>query len=124
MKWTYLLLFDGEFMSYDEAKYFLNARDDISEWTHVFGCFFLFVSDNDGESLGAAVLAYGQKNQGTQKPNGFCLVMEVHNDRQGWLPTIAWNMMNYKSTQAPEPAKPAKALPGGTDALDEEEIPF
>ncbi|HEV2738153.1 MAG TPA: hypothetical protein VGU66_06190 [Candidatus Elarobacter sp.] len=110
-------------MSYDEAKYFLNARDDIAQWTHVFEHFFLFVSDNDGESLGTAVLSYVQKNQGRQKPRGHFLVMEISADRQGWLPVIAWNMMNYQSTEAPKPVKSSVALAGGTDEL-EEEIPF
>jgi hypothetical protein len=124
MSWTYLLLFSDKCMSYDEAKNFLNARDDVAQWVHVFENFFLFVSDNDGESLGTAVLNYVKRNQSKSRPPGNFLVMEISADRQGWLPVVAWNMMNYQSTEEPKTVKPTVALPGGPDAVDEEEIPF
>jgi hypothetical protein len=122
MKWSYILLFSEQFMSYDEAKYFLNARDDVTEWLHVFDNVFVLASTNTAVNLAAAVLAYVKKNQKIKKPTGLFLLTELTEDRNGWLQKAAWNLINHQTTT---PSEPVLAIESGSkSADDEEEIPF
>lgn len=101
-KWTYVLAFDDEFMTADEAKYFLNARDDVFEWAHVFDNVYLIVSSTAANALGDRLFEYVKKNQNREKPNGRFLLSEPTGDRNGWLPQVGWNLLDYKSLTKPE----------------------
>jgi hypothetical protein len=122
MKWSYLLVFTDQFMSYDEAKHFLNARDDVTEWLHVFDNLFILAASTAGTQLGDAVLAYAKKNQNRDKPEGLFLLTEATDDRNGWLPKAAWNLLNDQTTTPPK-STPI-ALTSIADDVEEEEIPF
>jgi hypothetical protein len=122
MKWSYLLLFSEQFMSYDEAKYFLNARDDVTEWLHIFDNVFVLASSNTAMNLASAVLAYAKKNQNVSKPKGLYLLTELTDDRNGWLTKAAWNLLNNQTTTPP---KPVVAIESASKPADiEDEIPF
>ncbi len=112
-KWTYVLAFNEEFMTADEAKYFLNARDDVHEWAHVFDNVYLIVSSTTANTLGERLLEYVKKNQNREKPKGRYLLTEPSDDRNGWLPQVGWNLLKYRSL----------TKPGASDEL-EDEIPF
>ncbi len=103
-KWTYALIFSLDFMSEDEAKNFLNARDEVIEWLHVFEQFYLIVSSDTAS--GDAILQYAKRNQLKKDPNGLFLLSELAPDRQGYLPSAAWNIIERQSATAKEdPAK-------------------
>lgn len=114
MKWTYLLVFSQPFMSEDEVKHFLNAfvaREDISEWMNVFENTYFLVSSQTAGTLGNQLLEYAKRNQKKEKPSGQFFMTEIPGDRQGWVVTAAWNMVNHQSMTEP------------SDELDDE-IPF
>lgn len=123
MKWTYVLLFSEELMTHSEAKYFLNAQNDaITEWMNVFPGFFLFVSDRAAHDIGELLMEYVKKNSGKEKPDGLYLIMECSDDRDGWLQTVAWNLILHQSTKEPAPPEPPKELQSGDS--EEDDIPF
>lgn len=119
MNWTYILVHSEEFMDNEEARHFLNAREDISSWVHAFDTTFFFISNNSAINLGAALLQYVRKNRGKSKNavvTGLYILTEIVKDRQGYLQKATWNVVNGKDPSATD----AIELEGDTD----DDIPF
>jgi hypothetical protein len=52
------------------------------------------------------ILQYAKRNQLKKDPNGLFLLSELAPDRQGYLPSAAWNIIERQSATAKEdPAK-------------------
>ena len=88
MPWAYLLVFNAEVGSRAEVQEFL---DNIPEVTYWYGCMphcvFLTSTLPASEIAQKVGLEFG-KESGQR-----FLVVEVHDDRQGWLPKEVWHVL-------------------------------
>ena len=87
MTWAYVILFNDELGSRSAVQEFL---DNVPEVTYWYGCMpnsVFFASTLTAGGIASKV----RTAFGTGGGKRF-LVVEVHNDRQGWLPKSAWHL--------------------------------
>ena len=98
MTWAYIILFNDELGARQAVQEFLDNEPEVTYW---FGCLpnsVFFTSTLTAGDIAKKV----RSTFGTDSGQRF-LVVEVHLDREGWLPRKAWHMFrNPKDPILPE----------------------
>ena len=86
---VYLLVYSNSFGDREELSKFFSACSYIDHWRYDLPNSFYLVSDESAFELG--------KRFKQQFPNARYLLVEITNNRQGWLPKDTWNFIhNYE----------------------------
>ena len=73
----------------------LDLLNQIEEVTHWYSCMphcIFLTSTFDAQQIATEI-----RSHFGEKPPGLHLVVEVHHDRQGWLPKKAWHLFQNPS---------------------------
>lgn len=96
MIWAYLIVFNERLGTRKDVQEFLDTLPEVTYWYSCMpNCVFLTSSLSAGEIADSI-----RANFGTEAGQRF-LVVEVHDDRQGWLPKKAWHI--FRNPQNPRP---------------------
>lgn len=87
MTWSYMVVFNDRLGKRQEVLDLVDATSEISYWYSCLPhCVFLTSTLTANEIAEKFFEKFGR-----EQGNRF-LVMEVHKDRQGWLPKKAWHL--------------------------------
>ena len=94
MTWAYLIVFNDALGSRDDVQNFLDTIPEVTYWYSCMPNCVFFTSTLAAQSIADKLISrFGEKGS-----NRF-LVIEVHKDRQGWLPEKAWHL--FRNPESP-----------------------
>ena len=89
MRKAYLLVYSNSLGSRDEVKDCIDNIRKITYWRYDMpNCFYL-ISEYDADDISESIIEYLGKN-------GRFIVVEVTDNKQGWLPSKTWYLLNNK----------------------------
>ena len=95
MRKSYILIYSDDAGSREQIKAWANTESMVLTWRYDLPHCFYLVSENSAQELSESLRGYtGQK--------GRFLVMETHDNRQGWLPPESWYLMRNKRRKPKE----------------------
>ena len=86
MTWPYLVIFDADLGTNKQVQDLLDELPHVTYWYRCMPNCIFFTS-----TMTAGTIAEGFYSKFGKGPARF-MVVEVHSDRQGWLPKPAWHM--------------------------------
>ena len=94
MTWAYLIVFNDALGSRDDVQDFLDTVPEVTYWYSCMPNCVFFTSTFTAGNIADKVLEKFGKGSGQR-----FLVVEVHKDRQGWLPKKVWHI--FQNPEAP-----------------------
>jgi hypothetical protein len=94
MKMAYLLVYNDALGSREDVKRCLNEMDEVTTWRYDLPHSFYFVSESDARTLAESI----RKRLG----KGRFLIAEITDNKQGWLPSDTWYLLNNKAHKPKE----------------------
>ena len=85
--WAYVIVFSQGVGTREEVQGFLDSMSEVTYWYSCLPMCVFFTSTLTAGQISSRV----RDRFGTDKGQRH-LIMEVHKDRQGWLPEKAWHM--------------------------------
>ena len=85
-KWTYALVFDDSVGSRDEVTKFLDGCPEILYWYTCLSHAVFIVSERSATDLTGLFRKF-------TKDRGRFFIIDAESDRNGWLPSKAWELM-------------------------------
>lgn len=92
--WAYLVIFDDELGTRTQVQEFLDSLPEVKDWYACIPHCVFFTSTATAGGIAEDI----QERFG--KGAGRFMVVEVHSDRQGWLPKRAWKM--FRNPEDPD----------------------
>lgn len=89
MRKAYLLVYSNSLGDRDEVRECVDELPEIINWRHDMPNSFYLISEHDADDIAEAIREYF----GT---GGRFIVSEVTDNKQGWLPSKSWYLLNKK----------------------------
>src|SRR5688500_14972692 len=86
-RWAYILVYDEECGTYEDVRNFLNTRPEVLNWYRCLPHSFIIVSNKTATELKNMFKLFASKK-------GRFLIADLDTDRNGWLPSKAWELIN------------------------------
>lgn len=89
MRKAYLLVYADSLGTRDQVKTCVDSLPEIATWRYDMPHCFYLISEYDADDIAGAIREYfGNK--------GRFIVAEVTDNKQGWLPSKTWHLLNNK----------------------------
>jgi hypothetical protein len=89
MRKAYVLLYSNATGGRDAIRAWANSEPMIIHWRYDMPHSMYLISENSAAELAQSLGAF-------LKRKGRCLIAEVGDNRQGWLPRETWDLLRYK----------------------------